>query len=64
MRNKRPVEVRVELRPGAGEVIKPVKAKVDLYAVVEVRTGVVLRWSVSEVGANRVAERVRAGGPV
>ena len=44
-KNQRQVQMHVELRKSAGEVIKPEKAKVDLYALVESRTGLVLRWS-------------------
>jgi hypothetical protein len=58
------MEVRVEHRLKAGETLKPIKMLVDLWAVVEVRTGVVLRWMYSEKDAIVVRDRINNGGEV
>jgi hypothetical protein len=65
MRKRRGVaELEVVHFPNAGEVIKPDKKKIDLWAVREVRSGLIVRWLQSEKEANKVVERVRAGGKV
>lgn len=63
-RNRRAMELRVERRPNSREVLKPFKMLVDSWAVVEVRTGMVLRWMDEEKQAEEVIARVKAGGPV
>ena len=57
-REARRPELRVELRPGAGEVIKPERRRVDAYALVEVRTGLTLRWSTERRVLEREKERL------
>jgi hypothetical protein len=41
-------KLHVERRPLAGEVLKPKKERVDAYALVESKTGLVLRWSLEK----------------
>lgn len=41
-------DLRVERRPLAGEVLKPKKERVNAWALVEVSSGLVLRWSLEE----------------
>jgi hypothetical protein len=62
MRNKkeRRLELRVELRPNAAEVLKPEKMRVDAWAVVE-RSGMVLRWALSEASAESMKARMLKG---
>ena len=59
-KQQRPVQMHVEFRPGAGEVIKPDKARIDLWALVETRTGLVLRWAPERHNLDReIAQGVR-----
>jgi hypothetical protein len=64
-RRGRPLEVRVELRPNSHENKKNFEGRVDSWAIVESRTGMVLRWIVeSEAAAERVAAKIRKEGKV
>ena len=53
MNKNKKVEVHVELRIGQGEVIKPEKARVDVYALVESRSGHIVRWFYEKENAER-----------
>ena len=62
MKNKKKrLELRVERRKNAGEILKPFYEKVDAYALVEVRTGLVLRWAFEREGLDRLAQEGRVG---
>jgi hypothetical protein len=62
--NRRKIGVSVEHRPLAGEVIKPEKMRVDLWAVVEDRSGVTLRWFYTKSDAVAARDRINNGGDI
>lgn len=63
-KNRRKMEVRVELRPNSHENKKNFAGRRDSWALVEVRSGLVVRWMLSEAGANKEKERINNGGRV
>lgn len=59
-RREKALELRVERRANQGEVLKPEKMRVDAWAVVE-RSGLVLRWALSESEAEKMKARMLKG---
>jgi hypothetical protein len=58
----REVKLHIERRKNAGQVIKPEKAFVDAFALVESRSGVVVRWFFEEANAIKELERIKNRG--
>jgi hypothetical protein len=60
-KKQREMRLHIELRKNSGEVLKPERMRVDAYALVESRTGMVLRWSLERHVMEKEKERIESG---